>query len=72
MRYIQFDSSNHIKSYEYDVTAMMLLVSFVKGGKYIYENVSLKEFGQLCGADSIGSEFTHLIKNGNKKYRKIV
>tara|TARA_R110000803_G_scaffold25801_3_gene61605 strand:- start:2419 stop:2664 length:246 start_codon:yes stop_codon:yes gene_type:complete len=63
-------SSTNLRSAEYDVSKKELIIEFTKGGKYVYENVPVKEMVALKSATSQGKYFSTNISK-SYKYKKI-
>ena len=62
--------SSNINAIGYSEDDRMMQVEFIGGSNYIYYDVSLDEFNSVLSANSVGSEFSKVIKK-NKRYEKI-
>jgi len=51
----------------YDEEKQELVVVFKTGKRYLYHNVSKREYKAIIEAESIGSAFTSIIKNDKSK-----
>lgn len=71
IRTLDTPASENVARIEYDVLEKEALVTFKSGAKYMYEGVSLEDFGAVAGASSIGSVFNRIFVKGDKKSRKV-
>ena len=69
MKMISVESSN-LSKVGYDPKEELLVVEFVKGGRYEYKGVPSEIFKMIMNSDSKGSAFHKYIKNKNYKYEK--
>lgn len=61
-RLLDISDSNMISAVGYDPAALLLLVEFDNGAKYVYSPVTHKVFCELINAESIGAYFSKQIK----------
>lgn len=54
--------SSNLKSLSYWEDESSMIVEFVSGERYEYFNISLRDFGAICGANSVGREFRKVIE----------
>lgn len=71
MRKFQTDESRQIKEIHYSDDSRQMMVFFNNNSAYMYSGVSLKEFGAIISAESVGSEFSKFSKNKTTGYRRI-
>jgi len=64
------DSSN-LSSVGYDSEKELLVIEFVKGGRYEYKNVPLEIYKIIMNAPSKGSAFHKYIKAKGYQYEKV-
>lgn len=64
-------NSSSIKSIGYSIDDKELEVEFKTGDIYLYYNIPQLIYKQLMNADSIGSAFHFLIREGDYSYTKI-
>jgi hypothetical protein len=64
-------NSSTITSIGYSSGDSQLEVEFKTGNIYLYENVSQRTYNQLMNADSIGTAFNYLIREGGYSYKKL-
>lgn len=72
----KFKNSTHLKWMEFDEENQELLVEFMTGGKYLYENVTKAIVERIIKCDSFsmgGEEFIAIIRSHPKDfpYKKI-
>ena len=70
MKMQKVDSSN-LSKIGYDSEQELLVVEFVKGGRYEYKGVPAKIFETIMNAPSKGSAFHRYIKSRGYKYKKV-
>lgn len=63
-------SSSQIKSIGYDAEARQLEVEFLNGAVYTYDNVPATVYASITEAESVGKQFTNLVK-GKYAYRRV-
>jgi len=63
--------SSNIESIGYLESTKTLMVEFKGGSLYEYNDVEEEIFNQIINADSVGSTFNKLIKNGGYTYSKL-
>lgn len=68
---IETPSSSNIAQIEYDGEQRELQVTFTKGGVYKYKDVPTEVFNMISQAESVGSAFNTLVKNGGYSYEKV-
>ena len=64
-------TSSSIKSIGYSSEGGQLEVEFHRGDIYLYYNVPQRTYAQLMNADSVGSAFNFLIRDGEYSHKKI-
>lgn len=69
MDYVKVASSD-VEKVGYDAENEELYIVFIKGGQYIYSNVSEGVYRALLKASSVGSFVSTEIKKKNYPYRK--
>lgn len=62
-------NSSTIKSSEYNFETKDLLVEFINGKQYLYQDVEQQEYFDFSMSDSIGKEFSKQIKT--KVFQKL-
>jgi hypothetical protein len=63
--------SNQLASIGYDSATCILEVEFQKGGVYRYSGISADTYEQLITAESIGTFFNTVIREGGFDYVRI-
>lgn len=63
-------SSSNIAAVGYEEGSMTLTIEFLSGTVYQYFDVSLQVYQELMAAGSVGTYFSHNIKN-NYRYTKL-
>jgi hypothetical protein len=65
--------STRIKTVVWDDTGEtpLLIVVFIRGGTYGYENVPQEVYNAIVKAESPGRVFNNLVKNAGFKYNKV-
>ena len=64
-------NSSTITSIGYSSDDSQLEVEFKTGNIYLYENVSQRTYNQVINAESIGTAFNYLIREGGYSYKKL-
>jgi hypothetical protein len=64
-------NSSTITSIGYSNDSSQLEVEFKTGNIYLYDNVPQRTYNQLMSADSIGTAFNYLIREGGYSYKKL-
>lgn len=71
MKVIKTPDSSNISMLAYDEIKKELTVTFTKGGVYLYKGVPEEVFIMISQAESVGSAFYKIVKQGGYEYEKL-